>query len=102
MVYKTNRLFVLLLLHLKDCQPLEDVQASSVASSTERDFGTVKFPPTNIPGHSTISSLSAMHAKHAKKHQHPAWLVYTSAIPTVFVFVVCVVIIFVKQHYEIK
>ena len=89
---------------LKDCQPLEDVQASSAASSTERDFGTVKFPPTNIPGHSTISShsASAMHAKHAKKHQHPAWLVYTSAIPTVFVFVVCVVIIFVKQHYEIK
>ena len=85
-----------------DCHPLEDSQPSSSSASTGRDFGLVKFPSTKAPTPTTLEPNESLHSKHAKKHEHPDWLVYTSAIPTVFVFVMCVVIIFVKQHYAIK
>ncbi|XP_066930748.1 uncharacterized protein [Clytia hemisphaerica] len=76
---------------------------ASQTNSIDQNARTYDIPPTPRASKSTLQpssgELPEQHV-HRKKHDHPAWLVYTSAVPTVVIFVVCVIIIFIKTHNQ--
>lgn len=88
-------LAVVILLKSYDCQPFAASDDSSIAS-TKKDFAPTQASTRSAQGEALVPK------EHPKEHIPPSWLVYTSAIPTVFVFVACVVVIFVKQFYAIN
>lgn len=50
---------------------------------------------------STINKdVPTKHESKSRLHEHPAWLVYTSAVPTVLIFIVCLIIIAIKYRNE--
>jgi len=56
--------------------------------------------PSSVTGAEHLDHLA--HATRPKKHDHKAWLVYTSAVPTVLIFIVCLIIIAIRNRMEEK
>ena len=84
-----------------DAKPSQQqpIKRNTVEDASHNSDTFHKIQSTAIPTKKN-KDAPTRHESKLRKHDHPAWLVYTSAVPTVCIFIICLIIIAVKYRNE--
>lgn len=111
---KAMHIIVLFLWFVYTCDGLPSVTNNKISSPPQQQKPNKRNTIENTSDngnnfhirHSTATpsainkDVPSRHESKPKLHEHPAWLVYTSAVPTVLIFIICLIIIAIKYRNE--